>query len=130
MAITAIQQDNWAERTLVNGFHMNRMVQLDGAWVPDALAHGSEFRVAVFETANFTVHMKYAIDCFQICMALGTGLIAGGGDVDASLVLAVTCHTLEGYCLGFVMDGAVVAGEACAVGGLRGKSASGLQMAS
>jgi len=32
MAITAIQLDNWAERTLVNGFQMNSMVQLDGAW--------------------------------------------------------------------------------------------------
>jgi len=31
---------------------MNSMVQLDGAWVPDALAHGRELRVAVFETAN------------------------------------------------------------------------------
>ncbi len=130
MAITAIQLDNWAERTLVNGFQMNSMVQLDGAGVPDALAHGRELRVAVFETANFAVHMKYAIDCFQICMALGTGLIAGGGNVDASAVLAMTCHTPEGFCLGFVMDGAIVTGEACAVGCLREKSAGGLQMAS
>jgi len=45
-------------------------------------------------------------------------------------VLAMTCHTPEGFCLGFVMDGAIVTGEACAVGCLREKSAGGLQMAS
>jgi len=73
--------------------------------------------------------MKYAIDCFQICMALRHRMIAGVGMSMRPRARYDMSHT-RGFLFGFVMDGAIVTGEACAVGCLRRKSAGGLQMAS
>jgi len=69
-----------------------------GSRTPSRMA--AKLRVTVFETANFAVHMKYAIDCFQICMALGTGLIAGGGNVDGPRARYDMSHT-RGFLFGF-----------------------------
>ena len=125
VAIGALQLNDRAIRTLADGFHVDGVIQENGAGILCAVAEYSEFRVAVGEAFNISGVVQLTLCNAQVGVAFGAGLIASGGKLDPATMFHVAGGTGGdgGGDLVFVVGRAVVAGEAGGVGGGGGELA-------
>jgi hypothetical protein len=112
VAIHAIELHNGPERTLSNRFHVDRVVQLDGAWIALAFSTCREFRMAILKSTNVRGEMEHPIGGLLIGMTFRTSAVASRFNVHPSSMLCVTCGTSELECLCFVVNRPIVTGEA------------------
>lgn len=132
MAIGADELDDGAVGTTADGLHVEIVIEFDGARVGRFGANESDFGVAVLQGADVRgVGRGAAGSGAQVRVAFGASFIACGGDVDASAMLAMAGGAVGhgGGDLVRVVDGAVVAGFACAIHRFGGKLAGGLKVA-
>src|SRR5690349_14559940 len=105
------------------------MIEFYGARVAHAFFACSELGMAIFEAADVCREMRCATVGAQNRVASGARLTARGGEVDFAAMLDVAFSTVERARLFGVVNGTVVAGEACGIFGLGVETAGLLDVA-
>ena len=124
MAVAALELYIWPIRAAADRFHMNRVIELDGAGIAcrytgDGEQRG-EFRVAALETTNVSglrSKQDTVASGLQVGMALGTSMFAHGGNMDGATVFRVAGAARELFRSAGMMHRPVVAVEAGGVSG-------------
>ena len=123
MAIAAFEVDERAARAAADGFHVDRVVQLDcGSIAWRDAGDGAKFRefgMSILETMDLRIVLRMGMAVFQISVATSTGLVVGRGEVGGGTVLGVAGRTIGGRDLRRVMSRAIVACETGAVSSFR-----------
>ena len=124
MAIAALELYIWPIRAAADRFHMNRMIELDGAGIacrrPCDGEQGGKFWVTALETANVPgVRSKQGAvgRRLQVGMAFGASMFAHGGNMDGATVFRVAGAARELFRCAGMMHRPVVAVEAGGVSG-------------
>lgn len=125
MAISAIKLDG-PVRTGEIRFHVDCMIDLDGAGVRDSRAECGEFRVPSFKAGDAGCEIGRHVTCLEMGMALRTACVRRSRESDPPTMLDVAGRAGGSENLILVMNGSIMASEARAVVCLRAeKSGTG-----
>src|SRR5208282_1342212 len=125
MAISAIQLDG-PVRTGEIRFHVDCMIDLDGAGVRESWAKCGEFGVPSFKARDAGCEIGRRVTCLEMGMALRTACVRRSRKLDSPTMLDVAGRAGGSENLILVMNGSIMASEARAVVCLRAeKSGTG-----
>jgi hypothetical protein len=125
MAVSAIKLDG-PVRTGEIRFHMDRMIDLDGAGVRESCAERGEFRVPSFKAGDAGCETGRRVTCLEMGMALRTACVRRSRESDSPTMLDVAGRAGGSENLILVMNGSIMTSEARVVICLRAeKSGTG-----
>ena len=125
MAISAIKLDG-PVRTGEIRFHVDCMIDLDGAGVRESWAERGEFRVPSFKAGDAGCEIGRRVTCLEMGMALRTACVWRSRESDSAAMLNVAGGAGRSENLILVMNRPIMASEARAVVCLRAeKSGAG-----
>jgi hypothetical protein len=120
MAVSASKLDG-PVRTGEIRFHVDRMIDLDGAGVREPWAECGEFRVPSFKAGDAGCEIGRREPCLEMGMALRTARVWRSREWDSPAMLDVAGRAGGSENLILVMNGSIMASEARAVVCLRAK---------
>ena len=115
MAICALELHRFHIWPFQTSSHMDRMVQLDRAWISEPSAKQGKLRMLTAEPKHRLHITRSAIPELEVGMALRARLIGSALQVWRANMLDVTRSALRGECLVYLMCGRLMARETCRV---------------